>query len=64
MTVHGETAVIKKFGGLTIAQDPSEAQFSVMPGAAIETNKVDFIQTLSEIQDFLLKIAIAENEKK
>jgi two-component system chemotaxis response regulator CheB len=50
------TVAVKKYGGLTIAQDPAEAQFPSMPRAAIETNKVTHIQTLSEIQDFLLKI--------
>jgi two-component system chemotaxis response regulator CheB len=47
---------VKKYGGLTIAQDPAEAQFSFMPKAAIETKEVTHIWTLSEIQNFLLKI--------
>lgn len=51
------TVTIKKYGGLTVAQDPAEAQFPVMPRAAIETKNVKYIQTLGEIQDFLLKIA-------
>jgi len=54
------TVAVKKSGGLTIAQAPAEAQFSTMPSAAIETNKVNHIQTLPEIQDFLLKIAHAQ----
>ncbi|MEP6594498.1 MAG: chemotaxis protein CheB [Ginsengibacter sp.] len=50
---------VKKYGGLTIAQDPAEAQFPFMPKAAIETNEVKHIWTLSEIQNFLLKISSA-----
>ncbi|HKZ68196.1 MAG TPA: chemotaxis protein CheB, partial [Chitinophagaceae bacterium] len=46
---------IKKFGGLTIAQDPAEAQFPFMPEAAIKTKTVQHIWKLSEIQNFLLK---------
>ena len=47
---------VKDSGGVTIAQDPAEAQFSTMPNAAIGSNKVNHILTLQEIQDFLLKI--------
>jgi two-component system chemotaxis response regulator CheB len=47
---------VKISGGLTIAQDPDEAQFPFMPKAAIETKKVKYIWTLAEIQNFLLKI--------
>lgn len=51
------TIAVKKCGGLTIAQQPDEAQFSAMPRAAIETRNVKYIKTLTEIQDFLLQIA-------
>lgn len=47
---------IKKYHGLTIAQNPKEAAFPVMPTAAIETTGITHIWTLSEIQDFLLNI--------
>ena len=50
---------VKKYDGLTIAQNPAEAQFPFMPKAAIETKGVDYIWTLSEIQNFLLKISSA-----
>lgn len=53
------TIAIKRAGGFTIAQQPAEAQFPIMPKAAIETNKVDQIQTLREMQEFLIKIANA-----
>lgn len=50
-------SMIKKYGGLTIAQAPAEAQFPVMPGASIETKNIQHIWTLVEIQNFLLQIS-------
>ena len=47
-------ATIKKYGGLTIAQDPCEAQFPVMPKASIATQKINYVWPLSEIGAFLL----------
>lgn len=55
---------VNKYNGLTIAQKPGDAQFPFMPEAAIKTNKIKHIWTLSEIQDFLLKITHTSNEKK
>jgi two-component system, chemotaxis family, protein-glutamate methylesterase/glutaminase len=52
-------SMIKKYGGLTIAQHPDDAQFPFMPRASIETNNIQYIWTLSEIQNFLLKISNA-----
>ena len=52
----GGIVEVEKYGGLTIAQDPAEAQFPFMPKAAIETKAVEHIWKLSEIQNFLLKI--------
>jgi two-component system chemotaxis response regulator CheB len=49
-------AMIKKYGGLTIAQDPAEAQFPFMPEAAIKKGGVEVIWTLDEIVKFLLKL--------
>lgn len=51
------TAAVKKSGGLTIAQNPAEAQFPIMPNEAIKTNRVNHIWTLAEIQYFLLNIS-------
>lgn len=50
-------SMIKKHGGLTIAQAPAEAQFPVMPGASIKTKNIQHIWTLVEIQNFLLQIS-------
>ena len=53
---------IKKMGGTTIAQDPVDAQFLIMPETAIATNQIAYIRTLEEIGSFLLKIAYRNNE--
>jgi len=47
---------IKKRGGITIAQDPKNAEFPVMPQAAIDTGSVQYIFKLEEIKDYLLSI--------
>lgn len=44
---------VKQCGGLTVAQDPAEAQFSFMPKASIETKNIDRVWRLAEIVDFL-----------
>ncbi len=45
---------IKEHGGLTIAQDPNEAQHSSMPRAAIATGMVDWVLRVQEIPAQLL----------
>jgi two-component system, chemotaxis family, protein-glutamate methylesterase/glutaminase len=47
---------ISKCGGLTIAQDPAEADFPFMPAAAIDTRYVQHTWKLEAIRDFLLSI--------
>ena len=49
-------ALIKKKGGLTVAQDPKEAEVNAMPLAAIELIKVDHILTLDKIGKLLTKL--------
>lgn len=49
---------IKKYNGITIAQDPVEAQFPYMPKAAIDTGKVDFIWSVKKIQQFLTELPL------
>jgi two-component system chemotaxis response regulator CheB len=44
---------ISRRGGLTIVQDPDEAEYQVMPRAAIRTHEVKRILTLKEIIHFL-----------
>jgi two-component system chemotaxis response regulator CheB len=47
---------IKEAGGLAIAQDPSSAESSFMPAAAIAATGVDHILTLDGIKNLLVKI--------
>ena len=47
---------IKENGGITIVQDPNEAQLSRMPRAAIEITKVDHILKGEDIINYLNKI--------
>ncbi len=47
---------IRRVEGVTIAQEPAEAQFPLMPDAAIKTGHVDRIMTLKTISSFLLDI--------
>lgn len=47
---------VRSYGGLTIVQDPSEADFPFMPQASIQTKRVNHIWTLSQIQDFLMNL--------
>src|SRR5262249_40074596 len=46
---------IKECGGLTIAQDPDEAEFDSMPRSAIATHMVDLVLPLREISNQILQ---------
>jgi len=46
---------IKERGGLTIAQDPDQAEYSTMPRAAIETGMVDWVLDVERIPERLLQ---------
>jgi two-component system chemotaxis response regulator CheB len=54
---------IRKFGGLTIAQNPSEAQFPFMTQASINTAHVNYIWSLITIRGFLLKLPSVHAKK-
>jgi two-component system chemotaxis response regulator CheB len=45
----------KRYGALTIAQDPKEAEYSMMPASSIEANGAGHILSLEHIKHFLLK---------
>lgn len=49
---HGMTTM-RKNGALTIAQDPDEADFPMMPRSAIETGSIVHVLTLQKIVEFL-----------
>jgi two-component system CheB/CheR fusion protein len=55
---------IKERGGLTIAQDPSEAEHSAMPRAAIETGMVDWVLAANQIPERLLQYVRSEGRLK
>ena len=55
-------AAIRGAGGITIAQEPSTAEYRIMPQAAIDTGCVDMVVPLNRIAEVLAK-RIAEGRK-
>jgi two-component system, chemotaxis family, CheB/CheR fusion protein len=51
---------IKAKGGLTIVQDPNEAEYDGMPQSAIATGLIDLVLPLAEIPDAILRFALTE----
>jgi len=49
---------IKKRGGTVIVQDQQSSEFFGMPGAAIQTGEVDFVISLDEIAEALVKLVV------
>jgi two-component system chemotaxis response regulator CheB len=49
-------AKIRRHGGLTVVQDPAEAQAPTLPEAAIRTLRPDLILTLDRIKSLLLTL--------
>lgn len=47
---------IKKHGGITVVQDPAEAEQEAMPAAAIKACNPDFILSLKDISSLMIKI--------
>ena len=47
---------VKRYGGVTLAQDPDECAINVMPKSAIKLGVVDHVKTVNEIIDFLKSI--------
>ncbi|WP_118183045.1 CheR family methyltransferase [Paraburkholderia phosphatilytica] len=50
-------ARIKEMGGITVAQDPSEAEYDSMPREAIAAGVVDFVLTAAEMPQYLMDIS-------
>lgn len=46
-------AKIKEAGGVTVVQDPEEADFDIMPRMAMEASKPDYVLKLDQLADFL-----------
>lgn len=51
---------IKDFGGITIAQDPNEAEVDVMPDCAIKKGLVDHILPVNKITEFLNRVLVED----
>ena len=49
-------SAIGKRGGLTIAQNPQEAEYPFMVQASIATKRIKYIWSLATIRNFLLKL--------
>ncbi len=50
---------IKQAGGVTLAEDPDQAEFSSMPTAAIATGCVDFVLPAHDLALTLLQLSLA-----
>ena len=55
---------IRAQGGLTIAQDPSEAEYESMPASAISTGVVDWVLPVAQLAPKLLEFVRNENRMK
>ncbi|WP_339725160.1 CheR family methyltransferase [uncultured Paraglaciecola sp.] len=56
---------VKEAGGLTIVQDPEEAQFDGMPLCAIQTELVDAVMCAADIPTYLVKVlSLGKSPKK
>lgn len=55
---------IHRHHGLTIAQDPNDAEYPVMPAAGIRTGVIKRILTLGDIQQFLVGLTEAKHEAR
>jgi len=53
---------VRAAGGLTIAQDPADAEWPVMPQAAIDAGAVDEVLRLEEIGKRLIELGIQESD--
>src|SRR5437868_4400004 len=55
---------IRAQGGVTIAQDPNEAEYDSMPASAISTGMVDWILPVAEMPSKLMEFVRNENRMK
>jgi len=56
-------AAIKRAGGITMAQDPSTAEYRVMPQAAIDTGCVDLVVSLDKMGETISAL-VARSKKR
>ena len=55
---------VRAQGGLTIAQDPKEAEYDSMPAAAIESGMVDWVLPIAKLAPKLSEFVQNENRMK
>jgi two-component system chemotaxis response regulator CheB len=48
---------VKRFGGVTIVQDPEEAEFPEMPCSALAHVNIDYVRSVSEMGMLLYELA-------
>jgi chemotaxis response regulator CheB len=51
---------VRARGGLTVAQDPADAEKPTMPEAAIATGAVQHVLPLAEIAELLARVATSD----
>lgn len=49
---------IQEAGGITIVQDPNEAQFNAMPTSALKIMTPDFVFTVKELVEFIQNLCL------
>lgn len=52
---------IKRHGGITIVQDPTEALYPSMPQSALDSVQIDYILKVADMAPLLSKLAIGNN---
>lgn len=57
-------AAIRRSGGITLAQDPSTAEYRVMPQAAIDTGCVDLVVPLDKMGNVISRLFVEGKSRK
>ena len=55
---------VREAGGTTVAQDPKEAEYPVMPQAAIQTGCVDYVVNTDNIGGLLMRLCSGEQVRQ
>jgi len=57
-------SAIRRAGGITIAQDPSTAEYRIMPQAAIDTGCVDLVIPLDKMGAVLSRLFVEREARE